>query len=300
MGHHHHHSLEGRALLTAVILNVVITLTQIVGGIWSGSLALLSDAVHNLSDVLSLVIAWWANRISKKPRTEEKTFGYKRAETIAALFNSTFLFGIAVFLIVESLDRLIHPQSVTADLVIWLGVLSILLNGLSVFLLKEHEHENLNIRAAYLHLLTDVMTSFAVVLGGILIKYFHVLWIDSLVSILIAVYLMKSSYPLIRESIDILMQGAPPNINIEDIKRSIESKFNEVENLHHIHLWRLDEKTVHFEAHVDFDEDLNLSKATETIGEIEKFLKEKFGINHVTLQPEFNRRDRKELIYRED
>ena len=170
--HHHHHEVSGKNLFITIILNVIITLSQIIGGILSGSLALLSDATHNFSDVMALLIAWWANKLAAKDATSEKTFGYKRAEILATLFNASVLFGIGVFLIVEAFHKFMHPEVIDSTLVIVLGILSIILNTASVLLVKDDAHDNMNIKAAYLHLLTDVTTSVAVVVGGLLMFLF--------------------------------------------------------------------------------------------------------------------------------
>lgn len=293
---HHHHEVKGKNLFITIILNIIITLSQIVGGIMSGSLALLSDAMHNFSDVLALVIAWWANRLSSKPKNEQKTFGYKRAQTIAALFNSSVLFGIALFLIIEAINKFINPQPIESSLVIWLGVLSILLNAASVLLIKDDSHDDINMKAAYLHLLTDVMTSVAVVIGGVLMHYFDIFWIDSVITILIAVYLIKASYGIIKESINILMQSTPENVNIKQIQEVIEN-IEEIKNIHHLHIWKLDDHNIHLEAHLDFIKDLPLSQSTQIVENITRILHDKFDIEHCTFQAEFDKDDKKDLVY---
>jgi cobalt-zinc-cadmium efflux system protein len=184
--HHHHHEVSGKNLFITIVLNVIITVSQIIGGIFSGSLALLSDAMHNFSDVLALLIAYVANRLAAKESTKERTFGYKRAEIIAALFNASVLIGIAIFLIIEAFHKFYHPEAINSVWVIGLGLLSIVLNAVSVLLIKDDAHGNMNMKAAYLHLLTDVMTSVAVVGGGILMYYFGLFWIDPLISAFIA------------------------------------------------------------------------------------------------------------------
>ncbi|WP_458700450.1 cation diffusion facilitator family transporter [Sulfurospirillum sp. 1307] len=295
--HHHHHEVKGKNLFITIILNIIITLSQIVGGVMSGSLALLSDAMHNFSDVLALIIAWWANRLSSKPKSEQKTFGYKRAEIIAALFNSSVLFGIAIFLIIEAITKFIHPEPIESSLVIWLGLLSIVLNAASVLLIKDDSHDNMNMKAAYLHLLTDVMTSVAVVVGGILMQFFDIFWVDSVVTILIAIYLLKASFGIIKDSINVLMQSSPENVNIEDIRQFVESR-KEIKNIHHLHIWRLDDHHIHLEAHLDFVEDLPLSKSTKIVEYITKNLHDNFGIEHCTFQAEYDKNDKKDFIYK--
>ncbi len=294
MSDHHHHHVSGKNLFITIILNVIITLAQIVGGVVSGSLALLSDAMHNFSDVLALVIAYVANRLAAKPNSKEFTFGLKRAEILAALLNALVLVGIGIFLIVEAVRKLFHPEPIDSTLVIWLGVLSIVLNSASVLLIKEDAHENMNIKAAYLHLLTDVMTSVAVVLGGIAMALWRIYWIDAAISILIALYLIKEAIALVMESAAILMQSAPKGIDIEEVAKAIESE-PKIDNVHHIHLWQLDDKQIFLEAHIDFKEDLRLSECNEILEKIEEKLKA-LHISHTTFQCEYARKDSKEKI----
>jgi len=293
--HHHHHEVNGKNLVITIILNVIITLSQIIGGLYSGSLALLSDALHNFSDVMALVIAWWANKISLRKRSQTKTFGYKRAQIIAALFNASVLSGIGVFLIFEAVSKFLKPEIIDSNIVIYLAILSIILNFASVMLVKADSAENLNMKAAYLHLLTDVMTSVAVLVGGLGMKYLGIFWIDSLISAMIAIYLIKSSFSLIKETTDILMQFSPEHINVNDIEKKV-LEFKEVLNLHHLHIWKLTEKQVHLEAHIDFKENLSLLEITSIISMIEQKLKQHFSITHITLQAEFDKDDKKELI----
>jgi len=296
MSGHHHHEVNGKNLLITIILNVIITLAQVVGGLLSGSLALLGDALHNFSDVLALVLTYVTSKIAKKETNHLKTFGYKRADILAALFNSATLIGIAIYLIIESIGKFLHPQSVDSSLVIGLGVLSIVLNAVSVLLVKDDAHNNMNVRAAYLHLLTDVMTSVAVVLGGVLMFYFQLFWVDPLISLLIAFYLIKASYSLLIESIDILMQGVPKNLNIDKIKEDIEN-FKEISNIHHLHVWRLNDHNIHLEAHIDFKENLLLKDANDIALKIEEHLQKSYHISHITLQAEYDKDDNKSLLH---
>ena len=295
MSEKHHHNVSGKNLFITIVLNIIITLSQIVGGIISGSLALLSDAMHNFSDVLALFIAYFANRLAARPNSESKTFGYKRAEILAALFNASVLIGIAVFLIVEAFHKFYHPESINSLWVIGLGALSIVLNAASVLLVKDDAHDNMNIKAAYLHLLTDVMTSVAVVVGGVLMYYFGLYWIDPIISALIAIYLIWASFGLVKESSAILMQFTPKEINIEHVAASIQAE-SEIKNTHHIHIWKLDDNNIHLEAHLDFNDDVTLSVSNRVIERLEKILHDKHGIEHTTFQCEYERDDNKEII----
>lgn len=293
--HHHTHEVNGKNLFITIVLNIIITLSQIIGGVISGSLALLSDAMHNLSDVLALFIAYGANRLAMSPNSDAKTFGYKRAEILAALFNASILIGIGLFLIAEAVHKFSHPEPIDSLWVIGLGILSIVLNSASVLLVANDAHENMNIKAAYLHLLTDVMTSVAVVIGGLLMYYFGIFWIDPFISILIALYLIWAAISLVRESSAILMQFAPKGIELQEVVKTIEDE-NLIDNAHHMHLWQLDDKRIHLEAHLDFKEDVSLSVSNRVIDKLEKKLHDSFGIEHTIFQCEYGRDDNKKMI----
>lgn len=285
--HHDHGDLKGRNLGIAILLNIGITLAQVIGGIISGSLALLSDAMHNFSDVLALIISWFASKLSSRKQTAIQTYGYKRAEILAALFNAISLVVIAFFLLKEAVQRISEPQDIESGLVMILGGLSILLNGLSVLLVKKDAKNNINMRSAYLHLLSDMVSSVAVVLGGLAMYLWEIPWIDSVLSIAIALYLVYSSWALVKESVRILMQFAPIHIHMDEIHEKVK-ELVEVENMHHVHLWQLDDKQINFEAHISFRSDLTLSEVNKVLHKLEHMLHDEFEINHVTLQPELN------------
>ena len=293
----HNHQVSGKNLFITIILNLFITISQVIGGVLSGSLALLSDALHNFSDVLALFIAYAANRLSHKEHTATRTFGYKRAEILAALFNTSLLMAIALFLIYQSYQKLQSPQSVDSLLVVWLGILSIFLNAISVLLVKDDAHHNMNIKAAYLHLLTDMMTSVAVVIGGLLMYFYEIYWIDPVISILIALYLLGASWRLIKASVSVLMQFAPHDIDVQEVISRILQTQKSVSNVHHVHLWQLDDHHIHLEAHLDFYEDIALSECCLIIDSLEELLQQDFGITHITFQCEYNRCSTKEAIF---
>ena len=301
MGHphphpHQHDQLSGNRLLFSIILNIVITASQIIGGIISGSLALISDAVHNLSDVISLIISYVANILSNKKRqTLHQTFGFKRAEIIAAFINSSTLIIIAVFLGIEAFKRLNDPREIASNIVIWLAFIAILGNGLSVLLLKKDADHNLNMKTAYLHLITDMLTSVAVLAGGLLMKYYQIYWLDAVLTIVISIYLLYMSWSIFLESLKILMLFAPKGLEIKAIQDEIIA-VPEIENIHHVHVWQLNDHDIHFEAHIEFNKDISLSDFDKICATVENILFEKFHINHSNLQPEFERDDHKEFI----
>ena len=295
--HGHGHNLKGKNLLLAFGLNLVITITEIIGGLLSNSLALLSDAIHNLGDTFAVMLAYIANLISRRDANERKTFGYKRIEILAALLNAFILIVITLFLFVEAYKRFQSPEPIRGMLMFWVAVIGLIANLLAVLLLKRDSGHNLNIRAAYLHLLGDTISSVAVIAGSVLIYYFEIYWVDPLVTLLIGIYILKEAFVVLRETVDILMQGTPSTINLKKVVEEIE-KHKEIRNVHHVHAWKLDDKQIHFECHADLTKDLPLSKTDEIRAEIEAILLNKFNISHATLQFEYNCCDEKSVIHR--
>jgi cobalt-zinc-cadmium efflux system protein len=293
--HHHNHQVQGKNLLFSIILNVVITLAQVIGGIISGSLALLSDALHNFSDVLSLVFSYIAHKLSRRKASLNQTFGLKRAELIAAFVNASTLIIVAFILIYGAIERLINPQEIASELVIWLALLGIVVNGLSVLLLKKDADKNLNMKSAYLHLLTDMMASVAVLVGGLLMQFYDWFWVDSVMTILIAIYLIIVGVDLLKKATKMLMLFTPDEINIKELVKEVH-KIKGVNKLHHIHVWHLNEDELHLEAHLDCEEDIKMSDFNIVLHEIEDVLFKKFGINHINIQPEFKKEDSKDYI----
>jgi cobalt-zinc-cadmium efflux system protein len=296
LSHNHlHQEVKGKNLLFSIVLNIVITVAQIIGGILSGSLALISDALHNFSDVLSLIFSYIATVLSKKKASLNQTFGYKRAEIIAAFVNAISLMIVAIYLIFEASQRFMNPEPIKSTLVIWLSLLGIVVNGLSALLLKKDAEHNLNMKSAYIHLFTDMMASVAVLIGGILMKYYQIYWIDSVLTFAIAIYLIYIGYDLLIESTKILMLFTPSNLDIKEIVREVH-KISGVNKLHHIHVWYLNDLELHLEAHLDCSEDMKMSEFNILLDKIEAVLLEKFNINHINIQPEYQKIDSKDFI----
>ena len=291
----HQHQSSGKNLLVSIILNVVITIAQIIGGLLSGSLALISDALHNFSDVLALIFSYIANRLSKKEASIVQTFGYKRAEILAAFVNAVTLMVVAVYLIFEAFYRFSNPEKIQSNIVIWLSLLGIIANGISAFILKKDANHNLNMKSAYIHLFTDMMASFAVLVGGLLMHYFQIYWIDSVLTFAIAVYLIFIGYDLLKESTQMLMLFTPSHLDINQIITEIH-KIDGVGKLHHIHVWHLNDHELHLEAHLDCANDIKMSEFNQLLEKVEAVLLEKFQINHTNIQPEFQKEDSKDFI----
>ncbi|MBN2486517.1 MAG: cation transporter [Bacteroidales bacterium] len=298
-GHKHSHghlAADGKKLLWATLLNLVITVAEIVGGLLSNSLALLSDAIHNLGDTVAVFVAYLANRVSKLSANERKTFGYKRVEILAALFNAVTLIVIILFLFREAWARFKNPEEIKGTIMFVVAVIGLLANLFAVVLLKNDSNKNINIKAAYLHLLGDTVSSIAVIIGSVLIIWFGITWIDPLITVIIGLYILKETYSILRESIDILMQASPKNINIDLIKAELE-KIEGVANIHHVHVWNLNDSQVHFECHADVSADIKISETQPLLAKIETILLNNFGISHVTIQFEHYCCEGRELIH---
>lgn len=297
MGYHHHkhEDISSRNLLIATILNFIITIAEIIGGLMANSLALMSDALHNLSDGIAVLIAYIANKISKRSSNERRTFGYKRIEILAAFFNALVLIIIITYLFYEAVLRLYEPEPIKGLIMLVVAVIGLVANLIAVLLLRKDAHANLNIKSAYLHLLGDTLSSVAVIIGGILIYFFEIFWVDPLITILIGIYIIKETWSILKETVDILMQGTPGNIKVSQIQHAIE-KLDPIENIHHVHVWSLSDSQVHFECHIDLKKDLKVSKTDDIKREIEEILHDEFDIHHVTIQFEFNVCDEKKVI----
>lgn len=289
-----HHKTE-KYLGLSILLNVVITATQAIGGLISGSLALLSDALHNFSDVISLLISYIANRYAKKEASQERTFGYKRAEIIAAFINAATLIILASFLIYESIVRFINPEIIQAYWVIALAILGILVNGLSVVLLHGSARQNMNLKSAYLHLLSDMSASVALLIGGIAMYFYQWFWLDSLLTLGIAAYLLVMGYQLLKESFNILMLFTPESVDLIKLRAAMNVD-TRIQNIHHLHVWQVNEHENHLEAHIDFNENISLADFDRILDKIEIVLLEDYGINHVNIQPEYKKDDNKNII----
>ncbi|MBE3573578.1 MAG: cation transporter, partial [Moorella humiferrea] len=225
--HHHSHLETGTVnsfnLVLTMLLNILITAAEIVGGVLVGSLSLISDALHNLSDAAAVAISLMALRFSRRGATLEKTFGFQRLEILAALFNSALLIAISLLLFKESATRLLHPHAINSSMMVVVGALGLLANTLAALLLRRDAGKSLNVRSSYLHLFSDALSSVAVVAGGIAIYFWQITWIDPLLTILIGLYVIKESYEIVADTVQILMEGTPKGIKLEEIYTSIKS-----------------------------------------------------------------------------
>jgi len=282
--------MSGSKLLWVTLLNLSITIVQIIGGLISNSLSLLSDAIHNLGDSSAIFIAFMAGKRSKKSADASHTFGYKRVEILAALFNAMVLIAICLFLFIEAYHRFMDPQPIKGLMMFIVATFGLLANLISVIVLNKDKAHNLNIRAAYLHLLGDTMSSVAVILGGIAIWQYNIYWIDPLITVLVGIYIIYHTWNIVKQTVDILMQSTPDDIDIKEIKNNVE-KIEGVNDIHHIHIWKLDDKHIHLETHVNLENNVTMTEMMKIKSEIEIVLHNKFNINHTTLQMEFISKD---------
>ena len=299
MVHEHQHiqsEIKGKNLLISTLLNLIITIVEIIGGLVSHSLALLSDALHNLGDTSAVFIAYVAHLISKKEYSNKKTFGYKRVEILAALFNTTLLIVIIIYLFIEAVNRLKHPEPIKSRIMLLVAVIGLLANLAAVFILKKDSGKNMNVKAAYLHLLGDTISSVAVIVGALFIYFYKIYWIDAVITMLVGIYLFIETFSVLRNAIDILMQAKPRDLDLENVKKELEG-LPEIDNIHHVHAWNLNDNEIHFECHIDLTDDYRISQTDSIKDKIHEILLNKFNITHVTVQYEFNCCDNKEMIH---
>ena len=291
--HQHHHHIAGTKqsdstsvrLWISIALNLIITVAEIAGGIISNSLALLSDALHNFSDTASLGISLTARTISGKEATADKTFGYRRAEIIGAFINLVTLVLISLFLLKEGVQRFISPEPIDGAVMLVVAIVGLLGNVITALLLHAKSKDNINIRSAYIHIMTDALSSVGVIIGGLLVLYFQLYLVDAALTVAIGLYILWHTYHLLKSTIDILMESTPDSIDLDEVIRAMTTVKN-VQDIHHVHIWRLDEKQICLESHVAIKpEDLPCMEQIKH--RIKELLDSRFGITHSTLEFEF-------------
>lgn len=285
--------ITGQRFLAVTLLNVLITVVEIIGGLLSGSLALLSDAFHNMGDSFSIILGYFAQQLGGRSENRKNTYGYRRAEILSALTNSFILLIIAVFLIGEAIQRLGHPQHINGRIMMVVAIVGLIANFASAALLHAGSHNSLNVKATYLHVLSDALSSVAVIIGGIILTFVNVPWLDPVLTIAVAIYIAYEALPIINQTIKILMQSAP-NLDYDAIANDLR-QVKGVEDVHHVHAWMIDEHHIIFSAHLNCD-DLKLSQVEKIYRQVEKILRNKYGICHITLQAECTRGRNEELF----
>lgn len=288
-GEPHRHELPAlgaapdKRLIFSLGLSLIITLLQVAGGIIANSLALLSDAAHSLSDVVALGLSLWAVRLGRRGRTPTRTYAYKRAEILVALFNSALLVGISVYLVVEAVRRLLQPEPVEGLWVIVFAGGGLLVNAFSAFLLRSHSH-NLNLRAAFLHLVGDAGISFGVMLSGVILYLTDWSYADPIATILVSIFISRQAVRIIRSTVNVLMEGTPEGVEFTEVESAILAVPG-VHGVHDLHIWALSSADLALSAHVQVEEKA-VSEAVSLVVELKQMLAREFAIGHVTLELE--------------
>ena len=283
-GHDRGHGLAGTAtgiLGLAVVATLVLVLVEIAAGYAAHSMALVSDAVHNLTDVPTLVISWLAMRWAQRPPTHEKTYGYHRSGILAAFVNAIVLTLAAFFVIGESVSRLRHPAEVGASLMLWVSLLALVVNG-GITLSVHRGRRDLNVRTVWIHNLGDALSNIGIVVGALLIRWTGAHWIDAVIGIAIGGMVLWSAQGILRESGHILLEGLPRGIRLEDVAGAI-LRINGVQEVHDIHIWTLGTDLHALSCHVRIP-DMHMEESEKILGSIREVLAHDFHITHTTIQ----------------
>ena len=280
--HHHHHNevtqKSVRLLILSFAINMLLSVAEIIGGIISGSVSLIGDALHNTSDAFSILIAVIAFKIGNKKASAKYTYGFKRAEIIGGFVNLILLFISGCYLLAEGIERLINPQQIDGLLIIWISVLALIIDALTAKISHHDAHHNSNMKMVFIHNLADAFGSIGVIISGLCIMWFDLYRVDGIVALLIAFYMIFQSVVSFPQIVNVLMNAAPDNIDIEQVKNSLLAIKN-IKNVHHLHLWCISEHNVAIECHIESDNNDIIVEATQ-------LLKDKFGITHCNFQVE--------------
>lgn len=283
--HHHHFDPQNeKKLLWAAVITGLFMFSEVVGGIISGSLALLADAGHMLTDFASLLMAWFAFYMARKPASTTRTFGFERLQILAAFVNGVSLFFIALWIIKEAIDRYYHPVDINAPIMMGVAFLGLLVNIAAFKVLHGADEENLNVRGAIIHVLGDLLGSVAALVGGIIIYLKGWNIVDPILSVLIAFILFRSAWFVVRESSHILLENVPEHINLETIRTKCMENFNIIDDIHHVHAWAIKQDRIILTMHVK----LKKRVAPEEITcQIKDFLFTEYKIDHSTIEIEY-------------
>ena len=282
MGHNHDHShnqKEGNVKV-AFFLNLSFTIIEIIGGLYTNSLAILSDALHDLGDSLSLGLSWYFQKLSKKGRTKKFSYGYKRFSLLGAIINSIVLVAGSIFILTKAIPELFNPGETNVQGMLYLAILGIMVNGAAV--LKLRKGESLNEKVVSLHLLEDVLGWVAVLIGSIIMMYTDAPFIDPLLSVLISLFVLYNVYKNLRKSMLVILQGIPEEVSLEDIKEKLKD-ISEITDVHDNHIWSMDGEYNILTIHLQLDQDYKLSKQAKLKEKVRTQLKDE-SINHITIE----------------
>jgi len=292
MGHHHHHhspDSSAKNLAVAFFLNLGFTIIEFIGGFYTNSLAIMSDALHDLGDSLSLGLAWYFQKLSTKKATKNYSYGFKRFSLLGAIINSVVLTVGSVFIIFEAIPRIISPEISNAKGMMWLAILGIIVNGAAVLKLKKGT--SINERVVSLHLLEDVLGWVAVLIASVIMQFWDVPVLDPILSLLIAGYVLFNVFKNIKESIRIILQGTPKEISVGDIRKKLLG-INEIKDIHDCHLWTMDGQYNVFTSHLILhDETFSWQESKELKEKVRTLLHDVFHLEHITLELEISSED---------
>ena len=278
----HNHSTASKNLIWSIGINVIIVVFEILFGLLSRSFALISDALHNVTDIGSMGLSLWGEKLADKPQTERKTYGYKRAEILIAFVNSGVLLGVVGFVLVEAIIRLFRPEPVSGMTMMIVAGIALLGNGLATYLLQKGADKNLNLKSAWLHSLQDALFSLGVVVSAAIIYFTGWNWLDSLASIIISVFLLKEIFSILLETVNMLMDSVPTDINFVAVKSDLLTMFGVIE-INDLHIWQTGSENRLLSAHLKIKE-LSSEERIRLITNIQNFLEKQYHINHITLQ----------------
>jgi cobalt-zinc-cadmium efflux system protein len=276
------YSSNQRKMLSVLLITSLIMIAEVIGGLLANSLALLSDAGHMLTDILALLLSIVAMNFAQKPPTLSKTYGFHRLEILAAFFNGMLLIGISVVIFLKAYDRFVHPEMIKGVYMLGVAVVGLLANGAGIVILGQSAKKNLNVKSAFFHLVGDTISSVGVIVGGVLIIYTDWYLIDSIISFLIGILILRGAYGLVKEAIDIFLEATPKEVDLEKLVNDLIG-VEGVKEVHHIHLWTITTGIHAISAHVLID-DLLTSKSALILREIKTILRNKYGMGHTTIE----------------
>ncbi len=288
--HDHHHGSGGASaakFIVAIFLNIIITVAEYIGGILSGSLALISDAGHNFSDVLSLILGYAGERVSQIKTGRVYSFGLKRFEVLIALVNALSLLAIGAWIVYEAAERYLNPVPVRPGIMLWIAVIGLAGNILSMLILMPGRSRSINIRSAFLHLLYDAVSSVAVIVTAAVMMFTQMAVLDLVISVGIVLMIAYSSIDIIREAMRIFLQGTPKGIDPDEISRRIE-ELPSVASVHGLHIWSVSSREVFLSCHICVDSSEGAVDTDAVIKEVNHILDDDYGITHTTIQMEQN------------
>jgi cobalt-zinc-cadmium efflux system protein len=283
--HSHEHSANRTRLWLAIGVTLLFMVVEVVGGILTGSLALISDAGHMFTHAFALGITLFAMIWATRPPTPTVSYGYHRTEILAALINGLTLLAVTAYIIYEAIMRLVNPVPVDAMDMLWVALAGLGANLISAMLLAGGQKGSLNIRSAFIHMLTDLGSSVAIVLGAGAIYFWNLVWLDPVLSLVICLLIVRWSWSLLAQSTRVLMEAAPPEFDLPRMIAAIKAKYPSITDLHHIHIWSINENQPILTAHVVTRLE-SMKECTDVMVEIQDYLQKEFGIVHSVLQME--------------